>query len=74
MLAPPERQCTNRGLFDHDKFNALHQMLTSSVYRVRCSSAFDWKANYRTCGARGVTRINGRRRARLLRNVARPPG
>src|SRR6267142_1584364 len=75
MVAPPERQCTNRGLFDHDKFNSLHQMPTSSGYRVGCFSAFDWKTKYRTCGARGVTkRISGRRRAQLLRNVARPPG
>jgi len=48
---------------------------TSFVYRVRCSGAFDWKSKYRTCGARGVTkRIGGRRRAQMLRNVARQSG
>src|ERR1700722_10582430 len=72
---PPERQCTNRGLFDHDKFNPHYQILTSSGHRVRCSGAFDRKTEYRTSGACGVTtRIRGCRCAQLLRSVARPPG
>ncbi len=72
---PRQSVSSNRGLFDHDKFNPFHQMLTSFVYRVRCSGAFDWKSKYRTCGARGVTeRIGGRRRAQMLRNVARQSG
>jgi hypothetical protein len=72
---PCQTVSTNRGLFDHDKFNPFYQMLASFVYRVRCSGAFDWKSKYRTCGARGVTKpISGRRRAQMLRNVARQSG
>jgi hypothetical protein len=72
---PRQTVSTNRGLFDHDKFNPFYQMLTSFVYRVRRSGAFDWKSKYRTCGALGVAKpISGRRRAQMLRNVARQSG